>query len=147
MNELREEGEVILCGDFNSRIGQKTGMIRDLSTDFVPLPDDYEPDSFLPRNSLDSITNTSGTHFLNLVKHNQLTILNGRTLGDLVGNFMTSIQKNGCSVIDYIAVTNSINSLNIELLQKFKYKIKVEFVCRCSLKRSKITKLTYYTCN
>ena len=109
VNELREEGEVILCGDFNSRTGQKTGMIREYLTDFVPLPDDYEPDTFLPRNSLDSITNTYGTHFLNLVKHNQLTILNGRTLGDLVGNF-TSIQKNGCSVIDYIAVTKSIKT-------------------------------------
>ena len=96
VNELREEGEVIMCGDFNSRIGLKTGMIREDSTNFVPLPDDYEPDDFLPRNSLDLITNTYGTHFLNLVKHNQLTILNGRTLGDLVGNF-TSIQKMGAA--------------------------------------------------
>ena len=36
----------------------------------------------------------------------------------------------------------SINSLDIELLQKVKYKIRIRLVCHCSLKRTKITKLT-----
>ena len=39
--------------------------------------------------------------------NNQLTILNGRTLGDMVGSF-TCIQKNGCSVVDYIAISKHI---------------------------------------
>ena len=111
INDLREHGEVILCGDFNARIGNQSGMISHDSCDFIPLPCDYEPDEYLPRNSLDTSTNTYGTHFINLVKNNQLLILNGRTLGDFQGNF-TSIQKNGCSVIDYIAVTRN-NNLNI----------------------------------
>ena len=42
-----------------------------------------------------------------MIIHNQLVILNGRTLGDFNGNF-TSIQKNGCSVVDYFAVSKNI---------------------------------------
>ena len=111
INDLREHGEVMLCGDFNARISNHSGMINHDSCDFIPLPCDYEPDDYYPRNSLDTSTNTYGKHFINLVKNNQLLILNGRTLGDFQGNF-TSIQKNGCSVIDYIAITRN-NNLNI----------------------------------
>ena len=52
------------------------------------------------------LTHTAHTS-LNLIINNQLTILNGRTLGDSSGKF-TSIQKQGCSVVDYFAVSNSI---------------------------------------
>ena len=107
VNDLRQHGEVMLCGDFNARIGQKSGMINNDSTNFVPVPDDYIPDEFTPRFSQDDVINTYGTLFLNLVKHNQLTILNGRTLGDYLGNY-TSIQKSGCSVIDYFAVSKGL---------------------------------------
>ena len=109
INDLRQLGDIILCGDFNARIGQKSGTIEQDSADFVPLPDDYVPDDQSPRYSQDTTTNTYGNHFLNLVKHNQLLILNGRTLGDLTGQF-TSIQKNGCSVIDYFAITPHLKS-------------------------------------
>ena len=107
VNDLKEHGEIMLCGDFNARIGQLTGMIEQESDEFISLPDDYVPDNFSPRFSQDNLTNTYGTHFLNLIKHNQLTILNGRTLGDLSGQF-TSIQRNGCSVIDYFAVSSTL---------------------------------------
>ena len=119
INDLRNHGDVLLCGDFNSRIGQDPGMIENESTDFIPLPSDYEPDEFIPRNSLDTSRNTYGTHFINLVKNNQLLILNGRTLGDFQGNF-TSIQKNGCTVIDYMATTKSLaSSINFFKILEF----------------------------
>ena len=105
INDLREEGEVILCGDFNARIGQKTGMVLYDSDEFLPMPDDYIPDKNTPRFSQDTKTNTYGTHFLNIIMNNQLTILNGRTLGDMTGNF-TSVQKQGCSVVDYFQLCN-----------------------------------------
>ena len=107
VNNLKEIGEVILCGDFNSRIGQQPGMLKNDSHKFLPLPDDHETDEFKPRNSQDSKTNSHGTQFLKLITHNQLTVLNGRTLGDFEGKY-TSIQRNGCSVIDYFAVTKKI---------------------------------------
>ena len=53
VNKLKEKGEVILCGDFNSRIGQQPGMMKNDSNKFLPLPDDYESDVFKPRNSQD----------------------------------------------------------------------------------------------
>ena len=109
INDLRNHGDVLLCGDFNSRIGHDPGMIECESTDYIPLPSDYEPDEFIPRNSLDTSRNTYGTHFINLIKNNQLVILNGRTLGDFQGNF-TSIQKNGCTVIDYMATSTALAS-------------------------------------
>ena len=108
INELAAKGEVILCGDFNSRIGQDNGTIEHDSTDFIPMPDNYISDITTVRYSQDNKTNPYGTHFLNLIKHNQLKILNGQTLGDLTGN-LTSIQKRGCSVVDYFAVSKCIN--------------------------------------
>ena len=66
------------------------------------MPDDYIPDNNIPRQSQDNRTNSHGSNFLNLIINNQITILNGRTLGD------SSIQKQGCSVVDYFAVSNFI---------------------------------------
>ena len=60
INDLRKNGEVVLCGDFNARIGHNTGMLELDSNEFVPLPDDYKPDNVTIRNSLDGITNTYG---------------------------------------------------------------------------------------
>ena len=54
------------------RIGQDLGMIENESTDFIPLPSDYEPDKFIPGNSLDTSRITYGSHFINLIKNNQL---------------------------------------------------------------------------
>ena len=108
VNNLKEKGEVILCGDFNSRIGRQAGMIKNDSNKFLPLSDDYECDEFKPRNSQDLKNNSHGPQFVKLITHTQLKILNGRTLGDFEGKY-TSIQRNGCSVIDYFAVTSKIN--------------------------------------
>ena len=122
VNIYQEKGEVILCGDFNSRIGESPGMIEQDSNEFINLPDDYTPDTLVPRCSQDKVTNMYGTLFLNLILNNQLTILNGRTLGDFTGQ-LTSIQKQGCSVIDYFTVstqlTSSINYLRILELTEY----------------------------
>ena len=109
ISDLQKTGDVILCGDFNARIAQNPGQIVENVSDHIPLPDDYIPDALSKRNSLDKNVNSYGKIFLNLIKNNQLIILNGRTLGDLTGNF-TSIQKNGCSVIDYISVSSNLKS-------------------------------------
>ena len=51
---MKEKGEVILCGDFNSRTGQQPGMMKNDSNKFLSLPDDYESDVFKPINSQDA---------------------------------------------------------------------------------------------
>ena len=55
VNDLKGNGEVILCGDFNSRIGDQPGMLKNDSNKFLPLPDDHVPDIFKPRNSQDRV--------------------------------------------------------------------------------------------
>ena len=107
INELREKGKVILCGDFNSRIADHPGLVQfDETDEHIHLPDDYIPDSFSTRCSQDKQTNSYGRDFLSLVMNNNLTILNGRTLGDLSGK-LTCIHPRGCSVIDYFAIASS----------------------------------------
>ena len=119
INSLKKKGEVILCGDFNSRIGQKPEIIEHDSKKYVPMPQDYSPDDCTPRYSQDIHTNSNCNHFINLIIHNQLIILNGRTLGDLGGNF-TSIQQQGCSVVDYFAVSKFIKqNVNYLKIQEF----------------------------
>ena len=44
---------------------------------------------------------------MNLCQESGLRILNGRTIGDLSGKF-TCITYNGCSVVDYILVSNDL---------------------------------------
>ena len=56
---------------------------------------------------MDKMQNSYKNDFLSLILNNSLTILNGRTLGDIRGNF-TCIKPNGCSVVDYFAVTTGL---------------------------------------
>ena len=119
INDLKKNGEIILCGDFNSRIGNHTGMLELDSNKFLPMPEDYTSDNYKTRSSQDTLVNPNGNHFLKLIMHNQLIILNGRTLGDFNGNF-TSIQRQGCSVVDYIAVSKQYQTkVNYFKVQEF----------------------------
>ena len=122
VNELREKGEVILCGDFNARISNHPAQIKnDELNEHIPLPNDYIPDQFTPRQSKDSKNNPYCSDFLSLIMNNNLTILNGRTLGDLSGEF-TSICPKGCSVIDYFALTQPLIA-NVNFLEILEFTI------------------------
>ena len=63
INNLREEGDVIVCGDFNARIARKSGSVVNDSDSFLPMPDDYIPDNNIPRQSQDNGTNSHSSHF------------------------------------------------------------------------------------
>ena len=68
------------------------------------------------RSSKDLKVNPMGRPFLEFIMNNGLTILNGRTLGDIFGE-ITCVQYNGCSLVDYVCVSSNIiedvQSLNI----------------------------------
>ena len=54
LEELKDKGEIILCGDFNARIQTSPDYIaNDIDHHYYELPSDYMPDNQLPRNSLD----------------------------------------------------------------------------------------------
>ena len=96
-------GYVILGGDFNARVGNLNDVIKDDSlNNFVPLPQFYNPDTVLVnRNFKDNIINSFGKSLTNLCISAKLRILNGRTVGDVLGNY-TSYNSNGMSTVDYI---------------------------------------------
>ena len=92
VNELLRTGDIILCGDFNARISQEPGTIETESSksiEYISLPVDYVPDQFKPRCSQDTHKNNYCNTFLSLIRDNSLSILNGRTLGDLSGKLNT----------------------------------------------------------
>ena len=64
------------------------------------LPDNYNEDKCLHRNCIDKVCNTQGQGLLNLCVASQLRILNGRFMGDYLGNF-TCHKSYGASTVDY----------------------------------------------
>ena len=59
------------------------------------------------RNSQDSVVNSFGNKLLDICGKFDICILNGRTLGDLCGNF-TSFQRMGRSVVDYFITSEHL---------------------------------------
>ena len=96
-------GEIILRGDFNSRLGNKhKDYILSDTNEFLPIHSSItETDILTFRNSQNKKTNVNGKHFVDLCMVNNLKILNERTIGDLTGKY-TFHQYNGSSVVDYI---------------------------------------------
>ena len=107
INDLTNKGRVVVCGDFNSRIGTDADYIKNTNvegTTFVPLPDDIIMEHQIPRNTEDVKVNGYRRPFLDMTIHNGLTILNGRTTGDALGKF-TCIRPSGSSVVDYFIIS------------------------------------------
>ena len=95
-------GNVLLTGDFNSRIGSDT-VDEDPDIPFIsqllPVTD---PMPELPqRTSCDVVKNPYGRKLLTLCQNLNLKIANGRSPGDMLGNY-TCVTQRGASVVDYV---------------------------------------------
>ena len=99
LNDASRDNDIILMGDLNSRISEKDDYLID--DNYNPLQQNSE---WIKRTSMDKTTNSSGGTFIDMIIAEELVILNGRTLGDLTGNF-TCLKYNGNSVIDYAATS------------------------------------------
>jgi hypothetical protein len=111
-NELKnykELGKVIIMGDLNARCGIEQDFIKNDSSYLLDVdPFHYKVDCNIPtRYSQDYVMNKYGRQLLTMCKSSQMRILNGRTIGDLHGQF-TNYQYNGCSVVDYCIVDNDL---------------------------------------
>ena len=82
---------IILCGDFNSRIGS--------SHDYV-----LEVDDIPPRKSLDTVTNQHGRSLLEFLQEAKFCTLNGRGNPDSDG--FTCCTSRGMSVVDYVLISH-----------------------------------------
>ena len=82
-NDTNENYKILICGDFNSRIGnEKDYVIFDNDANIDILPIDYVPDDISPRFSQDHIINTNGRKLLDFCKLNGLRVGNGRLGAD-----------------------------------------------------------------
>ncbi|MEW8547927.1 MAG: reverse transcriptase family protein [Candidatus Thiodiazotropha sp.] len=104
----KTKGDIMICGDLNARSGSQQDFISNDEVDHVPVYDDYNIDvSSVPRQSKDSTIDARGKSLIEICIGNQLRILNGRCFGDMFGQY-TCYTPNGCSVVDYTIVSESI---------------------------------------
>ena len=105
LSKYERQGDLILMGDLNSRTGSILDYIANESNDYMPVPNIYTDTEYtFARNSQDNKVNSYGRKLIELCKTLPLRILNGRKLGDLLGNF-TCQNSRGRSVVDYCAAS------------------------------------------
>ena len=104
-------GSVALLGDFNARTAeQEDVLLNDSPADnhHLVLPDYYENDfECRRRRSMDRSVNSFVRKLLEICKGSRMRILNGRAVGDQIGNF-TSHQTKGQSVVDYAIIEDTL---------------------------------------
>jgi len=113
LTRVPNDCDTILAGDFNSRIAELPDFLT--SSTF----DKTVPDTTLEiptRTSKDKGTNSNGKPFIELLTTRELTALNGRTIGDLTGEF-TCLKYNGSSVVDYMAVSKGMTPNSVRYFQ------------------------------
>jgi len=108
VGEAMSLGGVLLVGDFNARTGTNTDFI-DCSqlTNVLLVPQaikDTLPNDMLERQNHDTITAGWHREFLDLCRTTGLLILNGRTPGDISGEY-TCLSNKGFSTVDYFLTT------------------------------------------
>lgn len=104
ISQVSDKRNILLVGDLNARICYRSDFIEnedELSGTLQNiLPDEYICDFNINRNSVDSVFNSQGQQLLDLCIASQLRVLNGRFIGDMLGN-MTCYQPNGTIIVDY----------------------------------------------
>ena len=114
-------GNVILCGDFNSRIGQKQENhninINCHSKDEINDIISNKKHMFFTRTSEDVDSNVQGKLFMEMLNASSMYVLNGRTPGDLSGKY-TCHKYNGSSTVDYFVMQTNLfpNVLSMKIL-------------------------------
>jgi hypothetical protein len=109
--KFQDEGDIMLIGDLNARTSIISDVINNDNEQYLPMNESYIQDCEIPmRNNQDFTINTRGSSLIDLCISAQLRILNGRTLGDLSGQF-TCHKHNGSSVVDYCIVNETFREL------------------------------------
>lgn len=117
------KGKVIVCGDLNARVGNSLDLMQKESEPHLPIPNDNIFETVFPRVSYDNVVvNQCGRWLIDVCVDNQMYILNGRTLGDLTGQF-TCHTPRGSSTVDYFlassSLSQSIHSMKVNDLTLF----------------------------
>ena len=108
--------DIVVAGDFNARTGYLDDLFISMNHDmdnlnldvnFRGYQKDDPPVDIPSRSNCDCKVNAEGKPFIELTTSLGLIILNGRTLGDSLGNF-TCTKYNGSSTIDYICTSEKL---------------------------------------
>ena len=127
--KYRDKGSLVLIGDMNARTNSMSDFIENdtVAHDNVGLnafefDDIYEPDIVAQRRTSQDIVPscTRGRQLIELCKSSQLRIMNGRWLGDSMGNY-TCHQPGGSSVVDYL-ITNESNMKNLVYFKVYEFR-------------------------
>jgi hypothetical protein len=101
-------GGVLLAGDFNARTGTNIDFIdcsQLVEVLLVPQAiEDTLPNNMLERQNRDTVRAGWHREFLDLCRTTGLFILNGRTPGDISGEY-TCLSNKGFSTVDYFLTT------------------------------------------
>ena len=119
-------GEVFLAGDFNARTSSENHQFACDQNEAVGGLDWRNNGTSHPvvstRTSKDSVTNKRGKDLIDHLACTNLSILNGCTIGDILGEF-TYVGHNGKSVVDYVATSqylkDKVDSFKVLELTKF----------------------------
>ena len=93
----------------NAHTNGLADYITEYDANFLQVPNDFAPinNEKPPRNNCDTKTCSDGKELMDVWIINDLTILNGRVLGDLFGR-KTFHGKLGSSCVDYFLASNGI---------------------------------------
>ena len=130
-NQIASFGEnkpLVVGGDFNARTGNlKDTLISERNEEkYIKMPESPNKKTNAPgRINQDKKTNDFGHELRELCVSTGMNILNGRTIGDLLGKY-TYIGHNGCSTVGYILASdnlyctkNAINRFQVKDLTRF----------------------------
>ena len=140
--KLKDVKRVLLVGDFNARTKDMQHEHDDCETDLENEAAELQSSHPLLSNrvSRDTILNPRGKLLMDLLSCTNLTILNGSTLGDVLGEF-TCLNYSGSSVVDYMAVSPSVleDVLNFRILDMTSFSDHRPCSCTLNLHRSLIS--------
>ena len=94
----------MLCsGDLNARTSCEVDFILNDSPRYLPLFDSYKPDDKIKlRKSHDDVLDERGKELIDLCITYQMRIVNGRCIGDLLGNFTCFNTQNLFGLMNHI---------------------------------------------
>ena len=103
-----DKGNIIMLGDFNSRIG-RANPLDQVSHPVIDnlLPPETLNGNTIPRSSCDATVNAFGKKLSSTCKAFDFRVANGQCPGDQLGNF-TCHTKNGASVVDLVITDSEI---------------------------------------
>ena len=98
--------KIILAGDFNARTANKQDFINNDGSHFTNTQY-LSSEITTNRHNCDGETNSNGHLLLDICKSQNLRIINGRKIGDSLGNFTCHNRNKGSSTVDYAITTDN----------------------------------------